>query len=387
MKKLLFIVLFLILAFAPRAHAQTFSSKFEISGWIPYWRSATGTQQFLEHIDTFKEVNPFGYTVKSDGRLVDTMELTKAPWPDLQKLTKAMGIRFIPTIMWSDARSIHNVLSNPVLRAAHIADIVDTVNKNNFDGIDIDYEAKFAETQPYYTLFHKELYKAMGKKWVQCTIEPRTPVDSRQNTTPVSSKDYANDYKSLAKYCDRVRVMAYDQASIDRKLTSAATGPYQPIADVRWVEKVVKVAMADIPKHKLMIGVATYGYEYKVTPLTSGYQYKHLWAFNPRYATDLAAQLGITPQRNVAGELSFIYRPQNVDPNTNVNSAAVLDAVSQVAQSASAVLDQSFNLLWWSDAEAIEDKIDLAKRLGVRGISIFKIDGGPDPKLWDVLPR
>lgn len=31
---------------------------FEISGWIPYWRVATGTADALAHMDTFTEVNP-----------------------------------------------------------------------------------------------------------------------------------------------------------------------------------------------------------------------------------------------------------------------------------------------------------------------------------------
>jgi spore germination protein YaaH len=384
MKKLFLLILPLaFIVGMPQAHAAIPYAKFEVSGWIPYWRSATGTQQFLENFSKFQEINPFGYTVKSDGRLADTMKLTEAPWPDMQKLASAARIRFVPTVMWSDGQAIHNVLSNPTLRAAHIQDIVNVVYKNNFDGIDIDYEAKFAETQPYFSQFLKELYKAMGPKWVECDIEARTPADSRANTTPDNPKDYANDYKAVAKYCDRVHIMTYDQASVDRKLVSMATGPYKPVADPVWVEKVIRLAMKDIPKQKITIGVATYGYEYKVTPISGGYDYKFLWAFNPRYATDLAAQLGITPQRTSSGELSFIYRPQNVEPETNVNAAS---AFTSIAQAAGTALDQSFNLAWWSDAQAIKDKVALAKKLGVRGVSIFKIDGGADPNLFTVLP-
>jgi spore germination protein YaaH len=269
--------------------------------------------------------------------------------------------------MWSDGQAIDKILRNPRTRTAHIRAIVNTVYANNFDGIDIDYEAKLAETQPYFSAFLKELYAAMGQKWVECEVEARTPADARRDTTPDTPDQYANDYKAIAKYCDRVRVMAYDQASVDRQLTLAASGPYVPVADPKWVEKVVKLALQSIPRSKMELGVATYGYEYKVTPLTSGYDYQYQGAFNPKYALDIAAATGQSPTRNSAGELSLIYRPA-------------------ASSSLSSTLDSSFNILWWSDAQAIQDKVNIAKKYGLRGVSVFKIDGGSDPALFTVLP-
>jgi spore germination protein YaaH len=364
MKRLAALLIGLGLALAPFQAFAAFYRPFEYSGWIPYWRSATGTAEFLAHMDVFTEINPFAYTVKSDGSLADQMDLQSELWPALVKLAHMKNIRVIPTVMWSDGSQIHRVLKNPELRANHILSIVSAVKTGGFDGIDIDYEDKDVETKEYYSLFLKELYKAMGNKWVQCTIEARTPLDSLRPGKTIKP-EYANDYAVLNRYCDRVRIMAYDQASIDQKLTTSISTPYIPVADPRWVEKVLALAVKDISRKKLMLGVATYGYEYKVTPLSSGYAYDLQWAFNPRYATDLADSLGITPQRNVAGEISFSYRPGGNE--------------------AGAILDSSSNILWWSDASAIKDKIDLAKRYGIRGVSIFKIDGGSDPNIWNVL--
>src|SRR5688572_9985020 len=78
-----------LLAFVPApASAQVWSSKFEISGWLPYWRAATSTQETLAHLDTFKEVNPFGYTVQNDGRLWDAAAISVEPWTTLRAEAK-----------------------------------------------------------------------------------------------------------------------------------------------------------------------------------------------------------------------------------------------------------------------------------------------------------
>jgi hypothetical protein len=128
-----------------------------------------------------------------------------------------------------------------------------------------------------------------------------------------------------------------------------------------------------------------------VTPLSQGYRYDVQWAFNPGYATQLAAQLGISPVRNSAGELSFIYKntetttaaialasiPGAVTANNTPQGNTVAPPTAVYSQASIAgSIQPPFNILWWSDAQAISDKIELAKKLGVRGVAIFKFDGG-----------
>ncbi len=380
----------------------SFAAPLEISGWIPYWRKATGTQETLLHIDNFKEVNPFGYTVKNDGTLFDALKIDEDPWSTLIQTAHAKKIRVIPTVMWSNTEVIHAVLKNAKKRRALEEEIANVVKQKGFDGIDIDFEGKKAETKEYFSLFLKGLYQRMGKKMVMCSIEARTPLDSRFDIIPKDIR-YANDFVALNKYCDRVRLMTYDQGAVDLRLNESALDPYIPIADPQWVEKVVRLTAKTISKKKIVIGVAPYGYEYKVTKLTdAGYRYNLLWAFNPRYATELAAELGIIPTRNKAGELSFVYNPAasstppvilrditNINTATDTalsnNMAIATTSFSSAINTATSTAGKPFNIVWWSDASAIKDKIVLAKKLGVRGIAIFKIDGGGDPALWDVL--
>ena len=368
------------------------AAAFEYSGWLPYWKEASSTRDALAHIDQLHEVNPFVYVVQNDGTIADRAGIADEPWRSLITVAKAKKVRVIPTIMSSDTAMLHAILSNTKRRIQLEDDITALVRREGFDGIDIDFEGKSAADKQYFSTFLRGLYQRMGNKWVMCTIESRTPIADRYFgvTPPKDAGLYANDFVQINKYCDRVRFMTYDQETIDQKLNAAAlSAPYVPVADVKWVEKAIRLAMQTIPKHKIVIGVATYGYEYQVTPLTqSGYRYDKLWAFNPRYATELATQIGSKIQRNSAGELSFSYIPQIQLPpppkvDQQLSDTTPIPAPLQSGTPAAVVLaTASYNIVWWSDAQAIKQKIDLAKRLGVRGVAIFKLDGGEDPAMW-----
>lgn len=363
---------FVFLALPSAGLAATVNEPFEISGWIPYWRAQKGIESILPNLDAFSEINPFVYTVKQEGMLNEASPLSDADWVNLAVQAKTKGVRFIPTVMWANPDAIDTVLRDPEKRKAHISAIVHEVYARKFDGIDIDYEGKYARTRPYFSLFLKELYTAMEyDKWIMCTIEARTPLDTRYSSAESIPKDieYANDFAEINKYCDRVRIMAYDQGRIDLKLNDANADPYIPIADKAWVEKVVLLAAEEIGRSKIVIGVPTYGYEYDMFPANDGsgkMQYSNLWSFNPGYVNETAQKLGLSPARNSAGELSLVYPAvQSLDPAVPLPNAT--------------------RVMTWSDAEAIRQKAELAEKLGVRGVAVFKIDGGQDAGIWNTL--
>ncbi len=368
------------------------SSGFEVTGWIPYWRAEKGVADTLPHLDLLTEINPFVYTLKSDGTIVDNSNMQAEPWTTLIAEARKKNVKVIPTIMSGDGATMHALLSNQASRIALEDRIAALVKENNYDGIDIDFEGKKAETKDFFSTFLKGLDQRLGDKWLMCTIETRTPLESRYYGAeiPKDATIFANDLPQINKYCDRVRLMAYDQQGIDRSLAAQAASSsevYAPVADPRWVIKVVELMSKDIPRSKMLIGVPTYGYGYDVTAYANNeYTYKILWTFNPGYAVPIAQKLGITPQRNSAGELFFTYNAGPDDQPISGNGNSAMFAAAAASSFATANNShQTFRLLNWPDGQSVAGKVELAQTLGVRGVAIFKFDGGEDQAMWTAL--
>jgi spore germination protein YaaH len=320
------------------------------------------------------------------------------PWKSFITAAQSQHVRVVPSIMWNNPSAMHTILGNKTKRMAFIKNIVATVATTSVDGIDIDFEGKHAEDKDNFSAFLKELSKKLGsKKWLMCTIEARTPVGDRypNGNAPADAEIYSNDFVQINKYCDRVRIMTYDQQGTDLKLVNAAASSsqiYAPVADPAWVEKVVNITAKQVSRKKIVIGVPTYGYEYSVTAYANNeYIYDILWTFNPRYALQVAAQYGVTPSRNSAGEMSFTYIPSSTSTVSSPTSTISFEPnalVASVAASTYATQNNShtsFRLIDWPDAQSLADKIALAHKLGVRGVAIFKWDGGQDPSMWTVI--
>lgn len=363
-----------------------------VSGWIPYWSSAKGIKEASRNLSRLDEINPFAYSVKQDGSLADTAKLTASSWKTLFRDAEKKGVEVIPTVMWSDRAGMERILMNPALRAAHVEHVAEMVEDGDFDGVDIDYENKSAATRTYFSLFLKELDAALGTKTLSCTIEARTPPDSVYRTVPATI-EYANDFKQINAYCDQVRIMAYDQQTADWKLNDANPKPYAPLSDKAWVKKVMELAAKDIDRDKLVMGVPTYGHEYAITIHPSGaMEYKKLWSLNPVYAKDTARKMKATAARAQHGEMRLAYIPKDsaaYKTKSKVGSGvskADLPVEQARAHAKATGKPAVVNVMWWHDAGAFKQKVDLAESLGIRGIAIFKIDGGADSKMWKELP-
>lgn len=356
--------------------------------WVPYWTSTAGEQQIAIHLNSLDEVSPFSYEIVNGGVIKDDLGIDKGLWTGWISAVQSGGLKVIPTIAWFDTSGIYRLLSVARTRQAEENNIAALVKKNNFDGIDIDFESMSPATRPYYSLFIEGLAMRLhpaGKK-LTCTVVPREPASDVYVVVP-KNLSYAENYPLLNRYCDEVRLMAYDQGTTDLKLDASKGGNgtlYSPTADPDWVTKIIQYALQYIDPKKIMLGIPTYGYEYEVSWSNNVTTYQEVRAWDYFGAMDRADSLGIAPVRDNAGELSYTFTS-----STYIQEPLVL--TSYVSSTEPAVLmhhDPNASTTFFvsfPDATSELQKVALAKKYGLRGVMFFKMDGDIDPSIWNSL--
>lgn len=381
---------FPIFAFA----ASSNDTNLEVAGWIPYWNDSRGIKDATKNIKKIDMVYPFSFEIQSDGTLKDKAGMDAKEWKKFLKMAQGKGVKVVPSIIWFDGGEIHANLSYPQLREKHIEEIMEMVDDGNFDGVNIDYESKLSSTKDHFSAFLTELKEELGDdRILSCTIEARTPPESLYKDVPKVLL-YANDFKVIGEVCDTVEIMAYDQQRADLKLNESKSGtPYMPVADVDWVEKVVKLALKDIPEEKIMLGIPTYGHHYEVTVGPNWYKnYRKIGALNVPDILDVAKDYKVKGSRNKAGEMSYTYIPKSstvvfpknlvIPKKTPIGETVAAKALALANKTGQEV---KFNMAWYSDAGAMGDKIKLAKEYDLRGVAFFKFDGEEDKNVWKLL--
>jgi spore germination protein YaaH len=366
----------------------------DVGGWVPYWTSESGVESVIDNMDEIDILYPFVYEVEGGGDIVAKVDLERGVWEDLLDEANDERVEVIPTIAWFDGEAIHAVLSDRRARNDLIDDIEDLVDDNNYDGINIDFENKWSETIDDYSRFLKDLNRALGRDTLTCTVEARMRPEHRWRDVP-NKIEYANDYEAINEHCDIVELMTYDQQRADLYFNDKRKGlPYNPVADIDWVEHVLEFALEDIDADKILLGIPTYGRAYDVTVAPDWYRdYKSVASVDHSRAVVLANDIYNVPiGRTAGGEAVITYFPEdsiwkifNQLPTPAGTPKGYEAAAKALMVATIADIEIPVRMLTWGDATAAEDKIDLAKEYDLKGNVFFKFDGEEDEDIWKLF--
>ena len=303
---------------APVAKAENAPRKI-LTGWIPYYSMKTSLPDALNNTDIIKEVMPFWYTLRFDGKrklavVTDLYAPANPSVPIEQPLTalRNAGLTIIPTITDGTAKLVlAGLLKSPTSRAQIISAIMDLIRKHNYDGIDLDFEGfafvdgntTWKSTAPHWVALVRELSAVL--KAENKLLSVSTPYVWNPNEKQKGYFVYA--WAEIAPYIDRLRIMTYDYSV-------SKVGPIGPLA---WTERTVKYAVSILPASKVYIGVPGYGRDWVtavngVCPANLANSVKpgaKAATFVMRNALSLAETYGTTPTYNEQfGESTFTYQ-------------------------------------------------------------------------------
>ena len=290
-----------------------------LTGWLPYYSMKTYLPAVLSNADLIKEIMPFWYTLKYDGKtkkavITDVYKPANPSVPIIEPLTalRNAGMTIIPTISdGTDKMVLANLLAKPVSREQVVDAIVATVASQNYDGIDLDFEGfafidpntTWKTTAPNWVLFVKELSAALHAQNKILSIT--TPY--LFNPAEAQKGYFVYAWAQIAPFIDRLRIMTYDYST-------SRPGPIGPIA---WTEKTVKYAISIMPASKVYLGLPGYGKDWvtKVEGVCPSNLAKIITpsakagTFLMRDAASIAATYGAVPTYNETfAEVTFSYK-------------------------------------------------------------------------------
>ena len=155
MKKLVCICLFAV-AFSLLSATTSCMAKDEtnLSAWLVYWDMNKGTDELIKSGDTYDEISLFAGYFNEKGKLFvpENLQVNKAQAKNWQQfstryLTVVNDVQMKDKTSFKDIEIVKKVLANPKLQAKHADEIIALAKKYDCNGIDLDYERVFRDSQ------------------------------------------------------------------------------------------------------------------------------------------------------------------------------------------------------------------------------------------------
>lgn len=229
-----------------------------------------------------------------------------------------------------DPDMAHRILHDPVKRERLIRDMLKYVQQYGLQGINVDFEEFHEKSDEPIIAFQKQVYDAFHDKGLLVTQD-----------VMVSNTDF--NLRELAKYNDRLVLMAYDE--------HWSTSVPGPVCSQKWIEKVVDQAVAQVGEEKIILGIAGYGYD---------------WPVN-KEATTVSYQQAIAQAKLSKARIDFDNDSYNLGYH-------YIDDRGQRHE------------VYFTDAATNYNTLRFADEYGLAGTALWRL-GSEDERLWEFYGR
>lgn len=300
------------------------------------YASANLNEDILRAQSSLTYLTIFSYQANKDGTLT--------PPNAEQVINTASGVAYMMAITNIEEGQFSGELGRKILQSEEISNaLIDNIiaeadRLGIYSDIHFDFEFLPPEMrQPYNDFLAKAAERLRPRGFlVSSALAPKTRDDQPGQWYE------AHDYAAHGAIMDFVVIMTYEWGY--------SGGPPLPVSPINEVERVLNYALTVIPASKIFMGQNLYGYNWTL-PFTPGTTAD---AISPQEAIDIARE----------------------------NNARILyDTVAQAPHFDYTDQNGATHKVWFEDARSIQAKINLVKRLGLRGISFWRL-GFEFPQNW-----
>ena len=305
--------------------------------WDQTYKSINDKEEKRVPINGLHVLSPTWFEIKNiQGDIEDKGSIDYARW------AKEQGYKLWGLVTNSFDKTItHNTLSDPQKRMKIINTLVQYAKKYDLDGINIDFESVAKEDGDYYLQFIKEATPIFKQNNLVVSVDMYVPAPW--------NKHY--HMEEVGKIVDYVIIMAYDE----HYSTSKESGS---VSSLPWAEKYMIEATKLVPKDKLIMGIPFY---------------TRVW----------------TETKKPDGSVSVVSKALKMDDAKKLledNNAKIVWDEKTKQHYGEYFSNGTYKKIWLEDEASIEERMNLARKLDVKGIAAWK-RGFENNKTWDIINK
>ncbi|GLQ45871.1 glycosyl hydrolase [Dyella lipolytica] len=315
--------------------------------------SQKSVNSFVAHVDKIGLLVPTWYGVDNQGLV--------SGGPNLYVLNIAKDHRLpvMPIISMSAGRKgFHDLLHDEIAKQHMIEAMLQQAAEHGYTGFQFDFESISWTDRDAYTLLVKQTAEALHKRGFKLSIAVVPNAPGHAGVGPFSKWMWqywrgAYDVAVLGKYADLICLMTYDQHT---RWTTPG-----PVDGMPWMQAQLTYALTIVPKDKLSLGIALYGYHW--------------------YTGDPVREDG-TEASNIKAD--YIDADESFPLAEQQQANVQWDSVEHESWYYF-YRDDMREWVFMPDAHSFRDRYALITQYGLEGFCAWVL-GAEDPKVWDELP-
>lgn len=283
-----------------------------------------------ETLPFLTELSVFSYGFTSTGQLIPPSANNFREMAQRWAVNRILVLTSITATGTFSNELVHELLTNENTRNELISQLISEVNNEGYIGVETDFEYILPEDVDAYVGFVTQLRTALAPFGKRVYVDLPPKISDEQKGLLYEGIDY----EALGNAADEVLLMTYEWGY--------TYGPPMAVAPIPSVRRVLDYAVTKIPVEKISMGIPNYGYDWP-----------------------LPYERGITKAKTIGNlEAVGIARTYGVDIQYDeVSKSPFINYVN----------DGIEHQVWFEDVRSIEEKLNLVKEYGFRGVRYWTI--------------